>query len=99
MKKVVVLKDAADDIQKARNFYERLESGAGKYFSDSIISELQKLSNTGGIHPVMLGHYRMLSSKFPYAVYYRIKQDLIEVVAVLDMRRNPISNVKKLTDR
>lgn len=39
MKKVVVLKDAAEDIQKARDFYENLESGTGKYFSDSILSE------------------------------------------------------------
>lgn len=99
MKKVVVLKEAVEDIQKARDFYEHLESGAGEYFSDSLISELQKLSNTGGIHPIMLGYHRMLSNKFPYAVYYRLKQYHVEVVAVLDMRQKPTSNFTELSKR
>jgi len=35
------------------------------------------------------GYHRMLSAKFPYAVYYDVVQDQIRVRAVLDCRRNP----------
>ncbi|MET3870178.1 hypothetical protein [Puniceicoccus vermicola] len=31
----------------------------------------------------------MLSRRFPYAVYYAAEKDHLNVIGVLDMRRNP----------
>jgi hypothetical protein len=41
----------------------------------------------------------MLAKRFPYAIYYDIKDDLVIVYAILDLRANPITNRKKLSNR
>jgi len=99
MKKVVVLDDAAKDIEMGRDFYENLDPGAGDYFTESILSDLVKLSKTSGIHPIVFGYYRMLATKFPFAIYYQTNKKRTEVVAILDLRRNPILNYTELSER
>ena len=42
-----------------------------------------------GVHRKCFGYYRVLSRRFPYAVYYRIVGDEIQVWRVLDCRRDP----------
>jgi hypothetical protein len=37
---VVVLDDAAEDIESGRRFYESCEAGVGDYFTESILSDL-----------------------------------------------------------
>lgn len=37
MRPVVLLSEAAEDIETARDFYESIETGLGDYFADSII--------------------------------------------------------------
>jgi len=99
MKKVVVLNDAAADIELGRDFYENLDPGAGDYFTESILSDLDKLSKISGVHPVIFGYHRMLAAKFPFAIYYRTNKKRTEVVVVLDLRRNPILNYTELSER
>ena len=45
----------------------------------------------GGIHPKFFGYHRMLSKRFPYAIYYRFEkeEDVVVVYRVLDLRRDP----------
>ena len=33
--------------------------------------------------------YRLLSKRFPYGIYYEIRDEVVIVVAVLDLRQNP----------
>jgi hypothetical protein len=42
-----------------------------------------------GIHPKRFGYHRLLSKRFPYAVYYDQEGTLARVWAVLDSRRDP----------
>jgi len=46
---------------------------------------------TAGVHPVHFGQYhRLLSRRFPFAIYYRIDEGQhVLVYAVLDCRRHP----------
>ena len=44
MKSVVVLADAAEDIEFGRDFYDSQEIGIGDYFSDSILSDIESLA-------------------------------------------------------
>jgi hypothetical protein len=37
--------------------------------------------------------------RFPFAVYYEKEEELVEVIAVLDMRRNPKTLRSILADR
>ncbi len=42
------------------------------------------------------GYFRMLAKRFPFAVYYLIDRDAIDVYAILDCRRDPETIVKRL---
>lgn len=87
--RVQVLDEATADLANAFRFYERQAEGLGDYFLDSLWSDIQSLRFCGGIHPVHLGYHRLLSKRFPYAVYYRIEDGVVRVRAVLDCRRDP----------
>ena len=88
-KHIVVLAEAASDIERGIDFYNSIEDGVGRYFRDSMIAELRRLGLYFGKHRIHLGFFRALSSRFPYAIYYRDKGDIRQVVAVLDLRRSP----------
>jgi len=88
--KIRILSSAQRDIVDGYNFYEKQASGAGPYFLDSIFSDIDSLAIYGGIHKTCYTqYYRMLSKRFPFAVYYKIENDTVIVYAVLDCRRNP----------
>lgn len=87
---VVILEDAAEDIEAGRDFYDSREPGIGQYFVKSILSDLASLVLYAGIHPVQFNFQRMLSNRFPFSVYYEVEGETAFVYAVLDMRRDPL---------
>ena len=99
MKRVAVLTEAAADIEAGWSFYERQESGLGAYFVRSILRDLHRLESLHGAHPVHHGLMRMLSERFPFGIYYREADDAIEVLAILDLRRDPESIRGQVTER
>jgi len=88
-RKVIVLAEAAADIERGIDFYDSIEDGVGRYFRDSIIADIRRLGVYFGEHRLHLGFFRALASRFPYAIYYRDKEETRLVVAVLDLRRSP----------
>ena len=89
MKSVLVLADAAEDMEDARDFYDELEPGVGSYCVDSLIADIESLGLLHGIHPVHFGCFRMLATRFPFGIYYQDRGATVEVMAVLDLRRDP----------
>lgn len=87
--KVQVLEEALDDLMDGYRFYERQSEGLGTYFLDSLWSDVDSLCVYAGIHPVCLGYHRLLSKRFPFAIYYRIEDNAARIRAILDCRRNP----------
>lgn len=60
----------------------------GDYFLDSVFSDIDSLQFYAGIHALHLDYNRLLSRRFPFAVYYRVENDIARVYAVLDCRRD-----------
>ncbi len=89
MKPVVVLAEAAGDIESGWEFYARQDDGLGAYFVGCILQGLRRLEALHGTHPVHHGLMRMLSEQFPFGIYYRETDDATEVLAILDLRRDP----------
>jgi hypothetical protein len=87
--RVTILDAAETDLEEGYRFYERLSPGLGSYFLDSLYSDIDSLSYFEGIHRIVFGHHRLLSKRFPFAVYYKILESEVLVTAVLDCRRNP----------
>ena len=69
-----LLSSALDDLSEGRAFYEKQGEGLGEYFFDSLFSDIDSLTLYGGIHPKFFGYNRMLSKRFPYAIYYKIEE-------------------------
>ena len=96
--KIRVLSSAKKDLIEGFKFYEKQQEGLGNYFLDSLYSDIESLKIFAGIHSIHFGkYYRLLSKRFPFAVYYRIDDDEIIVYAVLDCRRNPAWARKRLS--
>ena len=95
--KIKILSSAEDDLTEGYRFYESQADGLGTYFLDTIYSDIDSLAYFAGMHRVVLGYHRLLSKRFPFAVYYRVTEDTALVYAVLDCRRNPSWIRSKLT--
>jgi len=88
--KIKILNSANQDLVDGYWFYEKQEEGLGIYFLDTLFSDIDSLKVYAGIHPMHFEKYhRLLSKRFPFAVYYRVENDTALVYAVLDCRRNP----------
>ena len=87
--RIEILAPAEDDLEEGFRFYEKQSSGLGAFFLDSLYSDIDSLAYYGGIHCLIFGLHRLLSQRFPFAVYYEIVDDTVFIVAVLDCRRAP----------
>jgi plasmid stabilization system protein ParE len=94
--KVQILDEAEDDLIDGFRFYEEQSSGLGLYFLETLFSEIDTLERNAGIHPQHFGYYRLLSRRFPYAVYYKVENHTARIRAVVDCRRNPAWIRKRL---
>ena len=99
VKDVVILEEVADDLNDGRTFYEEKEQSVGDYFWESLLVDIQSLFIHGGVHRRSFDLYRMLAKRFPYAVYYELADNVVYVVAVLPMRRDPTWIRDQLTGR
>lgn len=98
MRKIRLLDAASQDLIDGHRFYEQQEEGLGGYFLDSLFSDIDSLMVYAGVHPLYFhAYHRMLSKRFPFAVYYRIDDEEVRVYAVLDCRRNPAWIRKRLS--
>ena len=95
--RIKILSIAEDDLEEGYRFYESQADGLGTYFLDTLYSDIDSLAYFAGIHRIVLGYHRLLSKRFPFAVYYRVADDAVTIFAVLDCRRNPSWIRKKLS--
>ncbi|MDN5865100.1 MAG: type II toxin-antitoxin system RelE/ParE family toxin [Gammaproteobacteria bacterium] len=88
--KVRILASACRDLLDGYKFYEQQSPRISDYFLDAIYSDIDALVLTAGIHPKYFGNYhRLLSKRFPFAIYYRVEKRTALVYAILDCRRSP----------
>jgi plasmid stabilization system protein ParE len=87
--KIKILEEAEQDLIDGFTFYEAQESGLGDYFLDSLFSDIDSLQLFAGIHPRHSGYQRLLSKRFPFAIYYRVDKEVVGIHAVLDCRQDP----------
>ena len=94
-----ILPSANEDLINGHHFYEQQAQGLGGYFLDSLFSDIDSLMIYHEIHPVLFDKYhRMLSRRFPFAVYYTKEDNNIVVYAVLDCRKKPAWTKERLDE-
>jgi plasmid stabilization system protein ParE len=88
--KLRILDSASQDLIEGFGFYEKQQAGLGNYFIDSLFSDIDALLLYAGVHAVYFGQFhRALSKRFPFAIYYKVADQEVQIYAVLDCRRNP----------
>jgi hypothetical protein len=87
--KIVILPSAVEDLAEGFRFYNGRETGVGSYFLESLYSDIDSLRLYAGIHLKAHGYFRLLSKRFPFAIYYDQTGETTRDWAVLDCRRNP----------
>ena len=96
--KIRILESAKQDLIEGYSFYEMQEIGVGNYFIASIFSDVESLKLFAGIHNTYFDKYhRLLSKRFPFAIYYRVIDNEVQIYAILDCRRDPAWIKKRLS--
>jgi len=95
--RIEILDAAQQDLIDGFRFYENQAAGLGDYFLDSLFSDIDSLHLYAGIHVLVFGYHRLLSKRFPFAIYYRVNTKIIFIHAVLDCRRDPARTQNRLT--
>ena len=95
--RIKILNSANLDLIDGYWFYEKQSIGLGSYFLDTLFSDIDSLKIYAGIHSIHFEkYYRLLSKRFPFAIYYRIEDETVLIYAVLDCRQDPAWIRKKL---
>jgi hypothetical protein len=87
--KISILPSPVEDLDRGRLFYARRGKEIGDYFLDSLCSDIDSLHLHAGAHMKVFGFHRLLSRRFPFAVYYRLDGATCIVFRVLDCRQAP----------
>ncbi|WFB37578.1 type II toxin-antitoxin system RelE/ParE family toxin [Kiritimatiellota bacterium B12222] len=94
-----LLDEAEFDLHAGESFYNEREVGLGDYFVDCLLSDLSSLQHYAGIHSKRYGCFRLISKRFPFAIYYELEEERAVVIAILDMRRKPNTIRNLVSDR
>ena len=86
---IEILDLAEEDLLVGFLFYEKQSAGLGDYFLDSLYSDVASLMLHAGYHRKVWGFFRSLSSRFPFAIYYRMEEGTVYVWRVIDCRQDP----------
>ena len=76
--RINILGTAERDLEQGFHFYEMQADGLGSYFLDTLYSDIDSLAYFAGIHRIVQGYHRLLSRRFPFAVYYRVVNDEVD---------------------
>ena len=86
---ILITQSAQDDLLAGFWFYEQHQPGLGHYFLSNLMSDIDDLKVSAGVHMSDKGVFRSLSKKFPFVIYYLQEAEQVTLVAVLDTRRDP----------
>lgn len=82
--------EAEKDVEDAAKWYENQRPGLGKEFLDKVSSTLENLARQPSMYPIVHRNIRRaLTHKFPFGIFYIIEENLIIIIAVMHVSRNP----------
>lgn len=90
MKRLRLHPEAETELVEAAAYYESQQAGLGTRFLDAIEDALRRVRNNPLLYrEVETDVRRCLVRIFPYGVLFRIQPEVIEVVAIMHLHREP----------
>lgn len=81
---------AALDIEAAFDWYENEQAGLGDEFLDELRATYDRIANGPlAYQDLRSGIRRALLRRFPYSVYFAVESDVVVILAVLHVAREP----------
>ena len=101
MKQTRVLPEVWDDLDEAVEWYDQQ---GGKEVGDKLAAafdaQLEPIAAQAGIHRLIYKQFsRVFAKPFPYAIYFRIKDDWVVVTLLWHTARNPEGLRTTLSER
>jgi plasmid stabilization system protein ParE len=87
---VYVRPEAEKDLKNAAEWYERRSDGLGDKFLDEVQIVFETLLEHPEIYPLVHRNtHRAVMNRFPFGIFYRIKEETIVVLTVMHGSRHP----------
>lgn len=88
--RIVLRGEAIAEFDEAFDWYDAQRPGLGTEFLTEIQAVFDRITKSPEAHPVLLADIRkVVVRRFPYLVFYRVRADHIEVLAVFHSKRDP----------
>jgi plasmid stabilization system protein ParE len=90
MKPLRIAALAEDELREARDWYDAKNPGLGQRFVRAMGDLLEAIRESPHRYPVVYSDIRQaLPRKYPYAVFFRERPDLVEIIGVVHLHRHP----------
>lgn len=87
---LVFHREARDELHEAYRWYEERRAGLGEEFLAAVRDVLNRVQAHPEIYAQVYQDVRRgVTRRFPYAIYYRVRPERVEVLAVFHGRRDP----------
>lgn len=89
---LIVLPEATQDLREAARWYNRQRKGLGQEFIGVVEGGMNSIAADAEAYPVWIAEprYRRLTlQRFPYIIFYEIRTNFVEIVAVAHSSREP----------
>jgi len=92
---VTVRPHAEADLENARNWYEERREGLGREFITAARLAVEKIRANPERYPVYYrGFRRVLLTRFPYKLFYRVEAERIIIFRALHFRQDHTRHLK-----
>ena len=94
---IIVRPEAAREVQEAFDWYEEKSEGLGLEFLRAADACMAGIQRNPLASPIMYQEVRRaLLRKFPYALFYIVKEEMIVVLACFHAKRDPIDWIRRV---
>jgi hypothetical protein len=82
--------DADEEFDEAIRYYEECQSGLGLEFAEEVYAAIARIIQyPNGWSILSRNTHRCLLNRFPYGVIYQVKADMLRIIAVANLNRQP----------
>src|SRR5271167_4553425 len=88
--RVVFRRAAQSEFVEAAAWYDGQRPGLGEEFVHEIESAIGRAAESPELYPIVFGDVRRTTARrFPYSIFFRVRDEMFVVLAVFHGRRDP----------
>jgi len=82
--------EAQKEASEAARFYQEKQLGLEQHFLDTLEEAIHRIQRRPKMYPRIEDDFHKCKlPRFPYGVIYRVKPEVVEILAIMHLRRQP----------